>query len=99
MNSRVTSRIIAILIVGLGLGACVNLDNLHSSRQGRAAFLAHQAHRFDRIIALPYISVRMMISGIIFATVFIGFYELMVRLISRLLPINQSLTSNARTFR
>jgi hypothetical protein len=99
MNSRITSKIIAVLIVGLGVGTLVNLDNLHSSRQGRAAFLAHQAHRFDRIIALPYLSVRMMISGVIFAVLLIGFYELMVRLISRLLPIDQSLTSSVRTFR
>jgi hypothetical protein len=96
MNSRVTSKIIAVLTVGLGLGTWVNLDNLHSSRQGRAAFLAHQAHRFDRIIALPYLSVRMMVGGIIFAVLLISFYELMVRLISRLLPIDQSLTSNAK---
>jgi hypothetical protein len=99
MNSRVTTKIIAVLIVGLSLGTWVSLDNLHSSRQGRAAFLAHQAHHFDRIITLPYLSVRMMIGGIIFAVLLIGFYELMVRLISKLLPIDQNLTSNTRTFR
>lgn len=99
MNSRVASKIIAVLIVGLGLGTWIRLDDLYWIRHGRVAFLAHQAHHFGRLIALPYLSVRMMIDGIIFAVLFIGFYELMVRLISRLLPIDQRLTSNARTFR
>jgi hypothetical protein len=86
MSYRVTRKIIAVLIMGLGLGAWIHLDDLYWIRQGREAFLARQTHHFDRIMVMPHLSIGVMIVAIIITALFVGLYELLVAVISKVSP-------------
>jgi len=84
MQSFLWPRILTIASIG-GLGNLwLRHHQLETVNLGRAAFLAQQATRFDRMEAPQKVWVTL-IAGIIIATVIFGLYELLVFGASKLL--------------
>ena len=76
MKRYVTSKISAALIMGIILWRYIHYYYLWWSHRGREAFLAHQGHRFDRVMATPHTL------GLLFAATLVtvagaGIYELL----------------------
>jgi hypothetical protein len=82
MNRRLTSRVLAAALLGIILGLYIRHDYSKWRQRGREEFLLHQAARFDTFICSPKPVVLTMLGGVIVAFGIVGFYELMVAMIS-----------------
>jgi hypothetical protein len=76
MNRRLTSKLIAALILGLLLGLSFDHTSQMAVRHGRQAFMISQEHRFDRFVSAPHY-VRHTLTAIIATCVFFFLYELL----------------------
>ena len=85
MNRNLLARGLAVLLMGLLLGAYINHDNQKWRRLGRDAFIAHELERFDRFIAPPNSSGIAAFGAIILAPFFFGLYELVVFILTAVL--------------
>jgi len=77
--------VIAVLFLGVLRGVYTHYDQMKWLGRGKEAFLADQAHRFDRI-ATYHSAPATLVAGIILVGVAVGLYELVAAGITRILP-------------
>ena len=75
-HSRRTGRLVAVVCIGMALGAGVYFTEAKRRTDGREAFLEAEADRFDRFISKPHHLVPEVLSGVLFAGAAVGAYEL-----------------------
>jgi len=79
-------RIAAALAMGLLFGSYNHHMYMSWNRRGKDAFISYQLQRFDTHMAQPHSLIFTVASGIIGVAVIFVFYELIVILLSRVLP-------------
>jgi hypothetical protein len=85
MRTKLLSRIIVVLVVGIALGFWRHHAAQGYYLQGREGFIAERGHNWDRFYAHPHHVVTGMVANIILAALAFGAYELLVAGLSRLL--------------
>jgi hypothetical protein len=85
MKRSRTARVLAVLFLGVLTGVYLHFRELRYLARGRDAFLADQAHRFDRIAGF-HSAAAMLVAGIILVAVAVGLYELIAVGIATILP-------------
>jgi hypothetical protein len=85
MKRSGTSRVLAVLFLGVLRGVYTHFDQMRWQGRGRDVFLAEQGHKFDRISSY-HSSPAMIVAGIIMVAVAVGLYELIAAGITSILP-------------
>lgn len=85
MKTSGTARVVATLFIGVIVGVYLHFREMRILAQGKDAFLAAQARRFDGILSY-HSSITMVIAGIILAALAVGLYELIATGFTRLIP-------------
>jgi hypothetical protein len=75
MRTSGTGRVLATLFMGVLVGIYLHYRQIHDLGLGRDAYLAAQAHRFDRIMQY-HSAFTTIIAGVILAVIGVAVYEL-----------------------
>jgi hypothetical protein len=83
------SRWIAMIVLGMLAGSYIHHDYERWSQRGREAFMAYQTQRFEHYMAVPRPLSVTMIGATFFTITVIAVYELIARLVSKLLDAGE----------
>jgi hypothetical protein len=75
-HPRRIGAVVAVILLGAGLGVGMHVDYVRKSSGGRQAFLESQAHRFDSFISKSHSIVPEVVAGLLLVGVAAGLYEL-----------------------
>lgn len=83
MKTRIISRIVSALVLGILFGLSIHFDDLKWQQKGREEFLKEQASRFDRLFFKPKPIAPWLFVGVSTAVFVFGVYELIAFGISK----------------
>ncbi len=88
MKRELVGRFVAAMLIGMSFGFYVHHDYLKWSQRGRDAFLAYQAHRFDRFMLSPHPTIVTVFAFTLVLGLSLGVYELLAAGLVKMLSID-----------
>jgi len=85
MDTKLLSKVIATLLVGVIVGVGLYLNTKKSIGAGRDAFMVQQAERWNRVYSRPPHLMPMIIAGIGLSVIAFGVYEVLANCVCFLL--------------
>jgi predicted PurR-regulated permease PerM len=81
MNRKLTSRLIAVVLVGVAFGIFFYQDHQKFHNMGRDAYMARQGQQWDRLYADTSAKGLTIVSGCVIAALAVGIYELIAGIV------------------
>jgi hypothetical protein len=79
-------RVAAVIVIGLVAGSYNHHRYMTWNRRGKDAFIAYQLGKFDKYMAHPHSLMFTLATNVIAWALILGFYELIVAVLSKLFP-------------